>query len=203
MRIQQVRKTGIFSLFHQAAFKKSLTNHNTLGAFLAMGVSGRYSSLWLKNKSFRYVTFVALSSQKHQNIPPVTALLMHPPGPSHCTMYCDVRLGSHSALALRQDEPLLSQSQGLRVCSSSCDPFGRPSSLYCTVQTMHYTLQPHTRGALLSITGSFIQLFKQNSRTERKVSHHCGVAMSQRIMLDLKQVMSISSSWSLWFLSLS
>ena len=99
----------------------------------------------LKNKSFRYLTFVALSSQKHQNIPPVTALLMHPPGPSHCTMYCDVRLGCHSALALRQDEPLLSQSQGLRVCSSSCDPFGRPSSLYCAVQTMHYTLQPHTR----------------------------------------------------------
>ena len=117
--------------------------------------------------------------------------------------YCDVRLGCHSALALRQDEPLLSQSQGLRVCSSSCDPFGRPSSLYCAVQTMHYTLQPHTSGAFLSITGSFIQLFKQNSRTERKVSHHCGVAMSQRIMLDLKQVMSISSSWSLWFLSLS
>ena len=121
-------------------------------------------------------------------------------------MYCDVRLGCHSALALRQDEPLLSQSQGLRVCSSSCDPFGRPSSLYGTVQystVLHYALQPHTRGAFLSITGSFIQLFKQNSRTERKVSHHCGVAMSQRIMLDLKQVMSIASSGaSGFFLSL-
>ena len=92
-----------------------------------------------------FVTFVALSSQKHQNIPPVTALLMHPPGPSHCTMYCDVRLGCHSALALRQDEPLLSQSQGLRVCSSSCDPFGRPSSLYCAVQystVLHYSHTP-------------------------------------------------------------
>ena len=80
-----------------------------------------------------------------QNISPwrplVTTLLVHP---------------WLRPLALRQDEPLLSQSQGLRVCPSSSDPFGRPSSVaqYSNVQyrPVQYS---HSRYFSQSLEASF------------------------------------------------
>ena len=106
-------------------------------------MSQKYVLLMVLSKIF-FFTLIILDICAHtefftpsapQNISPwrplVTTLLVHP---------------WLRPLALRQDEPLLSQSQGLRVCPSSSDPFGRPSSVaqYSNVQyrPVQYSLTP-------------------------------------------------------------
>ena len=119
----------------------------------------------------------------------VTTLLVHPP-----------------PLALRQDEPQLSLYWAR--ASSESDSAHLPAThlaahlLYCTVQTSALQSSTAATHQYIALSQSLEASFNfWNKIPERKVSHHCGVAIESGDYVGFKtKVMSISS-WSLVFLS--
>ena len=117
---------------------------------------------------------------------------------SHHTLGASPATGLEAGWASTEPEPGPPPSLTLLI-------FLRPiwPPIFCTVQyrPVHYTITAATH-QYIALSQSLEASFNfWNKIPERKVSHHCGVAMSQGIMLDLKQK-SCPFLLGAWFSSL-